>query len=228
MAVIEAVCRERRARLWVAASEGLCQVLPERGGPWSYPVSLPEAQLALRGSFQRVNARVALATLWAFRQRLGREIPVEAVQAGLRTARWPGRLEVVGRRPWLVLDGAHNVDSARALRRALREEFAFRRLVLVVGFSKGHDVAAFAREIGPEAGQILVTRSRHPRAADPRAVAEAIRPAVTVPVEVVESVPEALARARGIASREDLICFCGSLFVVAAAREALGLAEEVD
>jgi len=227
MAAIEAAGRERGARLWVAAEEGVRQVLPTAAGPWPYPVPLGREDLALRGHFQRHNARVALAVVRALQEQ-GWKIPLRAVRRGLSTARWPGRLEVAGPRPLLVLDGAHNVDSARALRQALREEFPFRRLILICGFSRGHDIAAFLSEMGPAAERIIATASRHPRAATAATVAEVARQMVTVPVEVAEDVPAALARARHLAEAEDLICVTGSLFVVAAAREALGVAEETD
>ncbi len=181
----------------------------------------------MRGPFQQTNVRVVLATILALR-RQGWEIPDEAVSRGLATTRWPGRLEVAGERPLLVLDGAHNLDSARALREALRAEFSFRHLILVLGFSRGHDAAAFAADLVPLASRIFATASRHPRAIPPQQVAEAVRPAVAVPVEEIEDVAAALEQARRVASSADLICVTGSLFVVAEAREALGLAEERD
>jgi dihydrofolate synthase/folylpolyglutamate synthase len=227
MAAIESACRERGARLWVAAEEGVRPVLPAADDPLPYPVS-PDAQtLALPGSFQRHNARVAQAVVLVLRAQRW-DISTAAVAKGMRTVRWPGRLEVAGTRPWLVLDGAHNVDSARALRQALQAEFPHERLFLVAGFSQGHDVAAFFGEIGPAAAHILITASRHPRAAAVPTVVEVARETVGAPVETAETVAAALARARELATPADLICVCGSLFVVAEAREALGLAEELD
>jgi dihydrofolate synthase/folylpolyglutamate synthase len=227
MAAIEAACRERGARLWVAAEEGVRPVLPEDGAGLDYPVRPEGPALGLRGSFQQSNARVAQGVILALRAQ-GWDIPTAAIAEGLRRVRWPGRLEVVGTRPGLVLDGAHNVDSARALRQALQAEFSFDRLLLITGFSKGHDVAAFFRELGPAAARVIVTTSRHLRAAGTQSVAEMARQEMRVPVETAESVPLALDRARAWVSPDDLICVCGSLFVVAEAREALGLVEEMD
>lgn len=227
MTVFEAVCRDRDARLWTAGEEGIQQTLPEMAGPWPYPVSLEKGSLSLRGAFQQVNARVAVATVQAL-ARQGWAIPSQAIREGLRTTQWPGRFEVVGQRPRLVLDGAHNVDSARALRQALSAEFPHRRLFLVMGFSQGHDIAACVGEIALQAAGIFVTASRHPRAAAAQTVAEIVRQCVAAPVEVAPDVATALARAREEAAPSDLICVCGSLFVVAQAREACGLAEEVD
>lgn len=226
MAVLEAVCRERGARLWVAEPEVIQQTEPEMAQR-PYPIAMEPASLSLQGFFQRTNARLAAAAVRALIEQ-GWVIPPAAVEEGLRTTRWPARLEVVGRFPWLVLDGAHNVDSARALQRALRETFRYRRLILILGFSHGHDAAAFAREIGQEAARLIVTASRHPRAVSAEVAAERIRQAVTAPLELAPSVAEALERARQIAAPDDLICVCGSLFVAGEARQACGLVEEVD
>ncbi len=226
MAVVEAVCREKEARLWVAGPEGVREVLPATAGPHPYPVPPAQENLSLRGWFQQVNARLAMGVVLALREQ-GQEVPTEAVAEGLRMARWPGRLEVAGRRPWIVLDGAHNLDSARALRRALQEEFSFERLILVLGVSRGHDIAAIAGELGA-ASVVLATAAQHPRAEAAAAVAEAARAVVSAPVEVAATVPEALARARELASPDDLVCVTGSLFVVAEARQVCGLVEEMD
>jgi dihydrofolate synthase/folylpolyglutamate synthase len=227
MAVIERNCQEQSARLWVAELSGARQTLPEPAGPWPYPATIQEGDLSLRGAFQRTNARVAVTAVLALREQ-GWDIPSAAIQEGLGSTQWPGRLEVVGQHPTIVLDGAHNLDSARVLRQALRDEFSFDRLILVMGFSQGHDVAAFAREIGTEASHIVTTASRHPRAARADEVSETVRRAVKTSVEQVEDVAAALDRATQLALPQDLVCVCGSLFVVAEVREARSLAQETD
>lgn len=247
MAVIEAACRRQGAVLWVAQSGGIRQIEPRPAGPWPYPVPVEAEALSLRGFFQQINARVALAAIRAFQEQGGlagpaETMPVEitpaettpvkitpeAMAEGLAKTRWPGRLEVIEGTPPLVLDGAHNVDSARVLRRALQEIFTFNRLIVIVGFSKGHDVARFIDEIGALADQFVVTAADHPRAADRHEIAAAVRQQVSAAVEVADDVAAALDRAREIAAPDDLICACGSLFIAGGVREALGLAEEVD
>ncbi len=225
MAVFESVCEAQQATLWVAEAHEVRRAIPS-GPPLPYPFLVESVPLGLRGGFQRTNARVSLAALLAFGEQ-GWSFPEEALRQGLEQARWPGRLEVVGERPWVVLDGAHNIDSARALHAAL-DEFVFRRRILVVGFSRGHDVAAFLGELAPSSSSIITCASRHPRALAAADVAHIAAQATDVPVEVASSVAAALERARALAAPEDLICVTGSLFVVAEARETFGLAEEVD
>jgi len=179
--------------------------------------------------FQRENARLATGTALLLRDS-GFPISDAAIEAGLATAWWPGRLEIVGDAPPIVLDGAHNGDSARKLVQSLEEIYPNRRVVLVLGTSHDKDIPRIAAELVPIAGALVLTHSRHPRAliALEELVAVAkplLRRDVQVPLVITHDVPEALDEARALARTEDVICVTGSLFVVAAAREALGLGE---
>ncbi len=182
--------------------------------------------LPLLGAHQVANAATAVAVV---EQLAGTGLPVEreAVEQGLAQVRWPGRLEVVSRQPLVVVDGAHNGDSARKLAAALRECFTYRRLILVLGTSADKDVEGIAGALAPEASLVIATRSRHARAADPeRLAAEARRSCPEV--QVAPHLPSALGLAIAFATPHDLICVTGSLFVVADAREQFGLATETD
>jgi dihydrofolate synthase/folylpolyglutamate synthase len=157
----------------------------------------------------------------------GTRVPEPAIAAGLRQVRWPGRMEVLRERPLVVADGAHNGDSARRLREALRDYFQFRRLILVSGVSQDKTVEDMARELAPLAELVIATSSRHPRAGDPTEVAGAYA-AAGAATEIAPSVAVGVERALAVAAPEDLVCVVGSLFVAAEAREhVLELAAEV-
>ncbi len=176
---------------------------------------------ALRGRHQLLNAATAVAALEGLRER-GLAIPRECVAAGLAGVRWPGRLEVVHERPTVVVDGAHNDDSARRLREALAEVFTFRRLFLILGVSLDKDIAAIVRELVPAAAHVVVARSRHPRAAPVELLLRHCRE-LGVEAAAAPDIAAALSLALAQATAEDLICVTGSLFAVAEAREACGL-----
>ena len=150
----------------------------------------------------------------------GTAISEEAIAEGLRQVSWPGRLEVLHDRPLVVADGAHNGDSARRLREALAEHFSCDGAILVIGVSGDKTVEAIARELAPIARRVIVTRSRHPCAAEPEVVAAAFA-ARGVPTETAPTVAEALDRALAAVRPEELICVVGSLFVVAEGRERI-------
>jgi dihydrofolate synthase/folylpolyglutamate synthase len=176
-----------------------------------------ELWLPLLGAHQLENAATAVAVIDVLAER-GTNVPESAVAAGLRGVHWPGRLEVLREGPLVVADGAHNGDSARRLREALRDYFQFRRLILVSGVSRDKALNDMARELAPLATLVIATRSQHPRAADTAVVAAAYA-ASGAATEIAPSVPEALGRALALAAPEDLVCVVGSLFVVAEARE---------
>jgi dihydrofolate synthase / folylpolyglutamate synthase len=188
-------------------------------------------ETGLPGVFQHENARLAAGAALLLRDQ-GLPISDDAIGAGLAAAQWPGRLELVPGDPPIVLDGAHNGDSAHKLVQSLGESFPGRRLVLVVGTSQDKDITRILAELAPAADALVLTRSLHPRAwidlEELAARAEPLLRDARTPIVLVPEVPEAIERARKLAGPGDLICVTGSLFVVAAAREALGLATEKD
>ena len=178
-----------------------------------------EMWLPLLGAHQLENAATAVAVIDILLEGGASTDGLEpAIAAGLREVNWPGRLEVLREGPLVVADGAHNGDSARRLREALRDYFQFRRLILVSGVSRDKTLEDMAQELAPLATLVIATRSQHPRAADAAVVAAAYA-AAGAATEIAPSVPEALGRALALAAPEDLVCVVGSLFVVAEARE---------
>lgn len=179
-----------------------------------YRVSMP-----LIGDHQQENAATAISALSVLRTR-GWQISERSIVDGFADVRWPGRMEELGRRPLVIADGAHNGDSARRLREALTKYYEFRKAALVVGVSADKNVEDIASELVPLASTVILTKSRHARAAEPDAIAGIfMRPDIIL--ETTESVQEALQRARELVSEEDLVCVTGSLFVVGEAIEAV-------
>ncbi|HHH41634.1 MAG TPA: bifunctional folylpolyglutamate synthase/dihydrofolate synthase [Chloroflexi bacterium] len=185
--------------------------IPAQPGDLSGPYQIP-----LLGRHQLDNATVALAALDLLRE-AGLPLSQEAVQEGLSTVRWPGRFEVLDRTIPLVVDCAHNGDSAAKLAAALAEWFPGRRWTFVFGASNDKDVAGMLTALRPVAARFLFTRSRHPRAADPTALAAVAGD--DLPFETIADLPTALQRALLLAGPEEGVCATGSIFIVADARE---------
>jgi dihydrofolate synthase/folylpolyglutamate synthase len=165
-------------------------------------------------------ARNAAATVVATEAFLGRGLSAEATRAAFASARSPGRLEVVGRQPLIVLDGAHNPSGAAALSAALRESFTWDRLHLVLAVSANKDVAGVVAQLAPLADDAYAARNRSERSSSSAAIAAALE-AAGVPTTDVETVDRALAAARAAAGEDDLILVTGSLYTVADARRLL-------
>jgi dihydrofolate synthase/folylpolyglutamate synthase len=221
--VIRQVSCERGARL--LETEKTCRVARLRHDLDGQELRLEtagesyELRLPLLGRHQLENAATAVAAVEAL-GRHGVEVGPEEVRRGIASVRWPGRLEVLGRQPLLLLDGAHSAEAARRLRETLVEDFAFSRCILVVGLSKDKDASAFAGELAALKPSVIAAEAHHPRAAPASEVASAFA-ALDAPALVLKDVREAVEAARSMAAPDDLICVTGSLFVVAEARAYL-------
>jgi dihydrofolate synthase / folylpolyglutamate synthase len=177
--------------------------------------------LPLHGSHQADNAVIALTAAESF---LGERISPEVVAEAFANVRTPGRLEVVGRQPLLLLDGAHNVAGARALVSALDEEFATGPRTLVVGFLREKEPHEMLEALGLAASSHLVcTRAPSPRALDPMEVANAAMDLGfdSDRIDTVDSVPDAVARALEVTPADGQVIVTGSLYTVGAARSVL-------
>ena len=233
MAVIEEVCRQRQAELILVGRDWRWQ---RRAGDFSGqtldiweeatgdrpPARHERLRIPLLGQHQLLNATMAVAVMETLRRR-GLAIAEEAIYEGLARTRWPGRLEILQQHPFVVVDGAHNPDSVARLVAALSEWFPHERMGLIFGASVDKDIEAMLKALRPLSDYVITTRSRHPRAADPRRLAEMIAPLLRAGqlLTVSESVAEAVQQALAWAQPADLVCGTGSLFVVGEVREAL-------
>jgi dihydrofolate synthase / folylpolyglutamate synthase len=168
--------------------------------------------------FGEQAARNAAASIAALENLLGRPLDRSAVAAALGSVESPGRLEVVVRRPLVVLDGAHNPDAADALAQALGESFRWTRLHLVAAMFADKDVEAVMAILGPIADAGYAARSQSPRSAPPERVADGLREAGVEDVRTFDTVGEAVDAARARAAEDDLILVTGSFYTVGDAR----------
>ena len=206
------VCHLRRDSY---SSEAQSFRLRTPGG--GYQVKLP-----LLGKHQLDNAATAVVAVEALGA-AGVEVSEESVKAGLEGVRWPARIEVVKRRPLVVVDAAHTADSARRLRDTLSEYLHVDRATLVVGVMGDKDLEGLAMAIEPVARRVIAARADHPRASDPEAVARAFRD-LGVEATWERSVPDAVDAALGLSTPSDAVVILGSIALAGEARaHILGL-----
>jgi dihydrofolate synthase/folylpolyglutamate synthase len=223
LAVIEATCKRQKSPLTVVGRDwtweaGQMDLEGQSFTLYHGQKALIGLWIPLLGEHQLVNATTAVAALMLL-QDAGVEVSEAAIRDGLRSVRWPGRLEILGRAPFVVVDSAHNGESAQKLMAALKTLFRFRRLILILGASLDHATPALMEALLSGADRAIATRSRHPRAAPP-AQLQARAEALGFRLEASETVAKALELALADADPVDLICCTGSVFVAAEAREA--------
>jgi dihydrofolate synthase/folylpolyglutamate synthase len=180
-----------------------------------------ETELLVPGRHQAANAALALACV----RRLGRvddALLASAAAKAFAQVELPGRVEILARSPWLVVDGAHTAASAQALAATLRQ-IPRSRSHLVLSVSAGKDLDAICRALAPEADVITVTRAEPMRSLDPRIVADALRAVGSrAEVRVVPNPHLALRAAHELLPADGMLCASGSFYLAGIARRVLG------
>ncbi len=175
--------------------------------------------LALNGPHQARNAALAVAAVEAF---FDRQLPDDVVCQAFELVTMAARLEVLGRSPLVILDGAHNVAGATALAQALAEGFSVAgQTILVTGMLRGRDASnVLSALLLGGAVTVIATEPDTPRAQAAAVVGDAAR-ALGHEVLVELDIERAIERALKMATEDDLVVVAGSLYVAGAARPAL-------
>ncbi len=220
--VIEGRCAEVGAQLLLEdAAWGLASSVPAVGGQslsiWGIHATYEDLLLPIFGPYAGRNAAAAVAAVESL---LERALDEAAVRRAFAAATSPGRLEVVGRHPLVVLDGAHNPAAAEALAAALPQTFAWERLHLVVGVFSNKDLEGIADRLAPLADAVYACATQSVRARAPEEIARAFS-SRGVETQVFPTVAEAFRAARAAEDEGDLILVTGSLYTVADARRLL-------
>ncbi len=220
------------APLWLSDREFEVEDVRRQVSGSRFALRLPERTytglyLPLLGTHQIANAALALAAAPALAP-AGFAVPEDAVREALRTIHLPGRLEVVGRLPAVVLDGAHNPDKLDAVLAAVRDYLPHGRLIAVVAFTRRHDWGAMLARLAPVADRIVLTGfaaagDSGPGASVPTADLETALAALPVRGDVLtEADPlTAVYAARAVAAPGDCVLVTGSLYLVGAVRDTL-------
>jgi dihydrofolate synthase/folylpolyglutamate synthase len=186
-----------------------------------------ELTIPLLGQYQLGNAATAVAALEVLIEK-GSKIPSKSIIQGMKAVKWEGRLQVLNRHPLVVVDGAHNQDSAQKLRQALEQYFKFDKAILIIGMSSDKDLAGIVEELAPAFKKVIVTRSIHPRAMATALIMAEFRKH-GIEAQQTDDISIALPLALSLAGKNDMICVTGSLFVAAGAIEqaiVLGLKQQ--
>jgi dihydrofolate synthase/folylpolyglutamate synthase len=228
LATLEQIAAERGAPLTVVGHDWPYEVIRSHeggvarqriiagGGP--QPRLIPPGAsfvIGLPGEHQTLNAAVALAAL----EHVAGRFPTLAVadmQRGLAAVEWAGRLQVLQTgpgRPTVLVDCAHNDDSAAKLVVALQEDYRYDRLMLLFGTPEDKNVAGMLARLLPLADEVVMTTANHPRSAAPEQLAD-MAAGLGHEATVTHSVADGLRAALAAAGPGDLVCATGSIIVV--------------
>jgi len=171
---------------------------------------IDDLQLGLRGHIQYHNAAIALAALELGQQAF--PVTIEQARLGLRTARWPGRLEVVSQQPLVILDGAHNPQAVETLQTELPALVQGKRVKLLFAVMHDKDWQSMVPILTQLATEVVVTRVQQARAEDPAQLSSAFAP--LCPTRVMTDAKDACRQMLATAGPGDAVLIAGSLFLV--------------
>jgi dihydrofolate synthase/folylpolyglutamate synthase len=222
--VLEKVAQQRSSQLtlvgqdWMFAG-GSTSLQGQDLEMWQKSGDHVRLHISMLGAHQVQNAATAFAALQIARK-AGLKIKDSDIRKGFSQTFWPGRFEIVRQEPPVIMDSAHNQDSAVKLHETLDQYFPGRKVILIFGASEDKDVAAMFAEWKPCLGRIITTRADHPRALDPGQLAE-LAHQMGIPSEVTLSVDAALEKAISISAETgEIVLSAGSMFVTAEVRTA--------
>jgi dihydrofolate synthase/folylpolyglutamate synthase len=241
--VVRQACQERNAPLYLYGRDFYAKQSENR--LWSWVSANKDLsckrfdalRCSMRGSYQIVNASLALAVLLLLDPR-GFQASDEVIRTGLAGVRWPGRLEFFcldkqtravseqaqatdAKTVCYLLDGAHNPAGVESLALTLCQEYDYQRLIVIWGSMLDKDLARILPLIGALAGVMLLTKPDGERAATAEQLLAHLDGATQQRCECIPSIDQALQRAEALATTGDLIVVAGSLYLVGAARKIL-------
>lgn len=174
-------------------------------------------QLPLLGEHQMENAATALAVLEKLME-MGWKLDLENIQRGFAQTSWPGRFEILSKEPLVIIDSAHNLDSAEKLAQTVRDYINDRPLTLIFGASEDKDVTGMFKVLAPVSDRVILSQSVHPRSYDAVQLGE-IGKEIFAKMDVIPNLEMALEQARETIPQNGVILITGSIFVAAGARQ---------
>ncbi len=177
-----------------------------------------DLSIPLLGDVQIKNAALAVTTALALRDK-GFKITEKSIKVGLKTVKCPGRLEIVQKNPYIVLDCAKDPGAMLELQRAVEKLFDFDKLILVMAVSDDKNIGEMVKNITPIMDMVIITKHGvKERALDPEVI-KAEFAKNDIEAVISNNVGKAIKEAKKQADPNDLILITGSVFAVGEARE---------
>ena len=224
---IEKKAKEMDAELLVACGDQAQQITQKNGRyafTWKNQLQELQITLSLCGAFQVENAVCVLNVLQILHKKYPK-ITKETIQHGLAHTVWHGRMEQLGTKTDFYLDGAHNEDAVRKLRKTLDEGFADRRIVYIMGVLADKDYEKMIQMMFQPGDHVYTVTPQNPRALDGKELEKQLLEQ-KIAARYCENVQDAVLYALRDAQKDDMILAFGSLSYLRNVREAYEIALE--
>ena len=179
-------------------------------------IALNDVYLPLLGSYQINNCVTVLEACSVLSER-GLNISEKNIRDGLKNAFWAGRMEICGKEPLVILDGAHNADGILQLAKSMTAYFENRKVTLILGVLGDKEYDKMAEYILPHADTVILTEPHSERKLDVFSLARSIAH-FSGTVYTEKEVNDAFEKALSVTPTEGTILCCGSLYMIGAMR----------
>ena len=176
-------------------------------------------QMPLLGDHQIDNAATAFTCLEELRT-MGYRITNKEIQAGFQKIKWPGRFEIVNKKPLVIVDGAHNSDSFNKLKTTLQKYLPFHEKIMIFGVSEDKDVFQMLKTMQPILKMLIITKSDHPRAMELDLIKEHSEK-LGIPSKIIPRMEDSIGEAYFHSDKETVIIATGSIFIAGAVKNIL-------
>jgi dihydrofolate synthase/folylpolyglutamate synthase len=215
--IIKSVCAERNARLVTADFNDIKMVEMKPGKMVFSHSDYGILETGIVGVHQRYNAAVALRAIEVLKSS-GLTLGIKEIRTGFLKALWPGRFELIGRKPDFYIDGAHNPDGVRAFVETYRRIYPDQKAIIIFGVSKDKDYQTMLHELSAIAEWFIAVAADTPRALPVKTLSNEMRK-YCKNVEFSDTIKEAVTKSYIKAAKTHVIAALGSLFYIGQVRE---------
>jgi dihydrofolate synthase / folylpolyglutamate synthase len=178
-----------------------------------------DMKISLKGNHQIENAALTLAACEVLNYH-DTSFIIEEIKEGLLNTEWPGRMEVVSRNPYIIIDGAHNFMAARKLAEFMSENLEKNKTTLILGILDDKPYKGMLKSLLPHCRRLILTKPAINRAMEPEILHKFAKDIVD-DIKIIPSVKDAFYYARESVSSDEAICVAGSLYVVGEVKQAI-------
>ena len=224
IAVFEELCSNRNNELYVASFESL--IIQYSGIDYQlFNTVIQEKEysnvkIQLAGIHQIYNCCTALTAIEVLRRERGLIIEDEAIYKGLLSTKWPGRMEILSKKPITIIDGAHNIHGAEALKLNIEKLLGDYSITLVIGMLEDKDVDGFLQLVIPAVDKVITTKPNNPRGLRAELLMDKVIP-YGKSVYAIEEINKAIDTALEITKDDEAVLFAGSLYMIGEVRSIL-------
>ena len=218
-AVYERVCAERDVSLRKADFEGLVLKAHTLEGQVFDCGSRKNLVLPLLGDHQLHNASVVLSIADTLIGE-GWNISEQNIYDGIRDVRWPGRFDIVCRKPLFIIDGGHNPQCIEALVKNIQDYLAGKKVIALTGVLADKDYADMYKPVMPLVDRFVCITPPNPRKLEAEQLARYLRQA-GAQAQASESILDGVKKAMDLAGEDGVVLCFGSLYSIGGIRDAL-------